>query len=215
MKNLTKFIVPIVLGLMLAGCWSKKDAGKGNFENVINKYLERNPITISPLRTDFPVTIELPAKDSIGLEAEQENINQYEALAGIGFLEVKSESVEIQSNFFHEEKTTVPAKIYSLTEKGKQALDQKNKRGFCVATYEVDEISDFSEPSETMGYTISHVNYTVSPHNIVDWVKDERVVEAFPLLKELLEKHQSQSATLVLMNDGWIHAEDMDKSEFP
>ena len=211
MKYMMKIIVAIVLGLVLTGCWSKKEAGKGNFENVINEYLERNSITISPLRTDFPVTMELPSKDSIGMEMEQENINQYEALVGIGFLEVKNERVEIQSNLLHEEIVTVPAKIYSLTEKGKQALDKKNQRGFCVATYQVDDISDFSEPSETMGYTISHVNFTVSPHNIVDWVKDERVVETFPDLKELLEEHQSQSATLVLMNDGWIHAEDMDK----
>jgi hypothetical protein len=211
MKYPNRFIVLILLVLALAGCWSKKDASKGNFENVINEYLERNSITISPLRTDFPVTIELPSKDSIGLEMEQENINQYEALVGIGFLEVKNESVEIQSNLFHEEKTTVPGKIYSLTEKGKQALDQTNKRGFCVATYEVDEISNFSEPSETMGYTVSHVNFTLSPHNILNWAKDENVVEAFPDLKELLEEHQSQSATLVLMNEGWIHAEDMDK----
>ena len=211
MKNLNSIIALTVALIFITGCSSPKDASKDNFEKVINAYLEKNCIMAAPLKTNFPVTVELqPKENKWAAKDNRQATKQYDALVKIGFLEEKDGSVE-KNKFMYggDEKITVPTKIYSLTEKGKQAF--KSNEGFCAAIYKVDEIKNFSEPSQALGYTISNVNFTISPQNVSEWAKNQGITDAFPRLAKKLEANQSHTSTLVLMNDGWIHEREMEE----
>ncbi|MBW1650382.1 MAG: hypothetical protein JRJ44_06860 [Deltaproteobacteria bacterium] len=118
------------------------------------------------------------------------------------------------------EMITVSTITYSLTDKGKQSFKQVTQRrlfgkwtaeGFYAATYKVDEIINFSEPSQSNGYTISNVNFSVTPHKVADWTKNQAIIDAFPDLPKKLEENQRRSATLILMNNGWVHETEIEK----
>jgi hypothetical protein len=151
--------------------------------------------------------------------AEEKNLKatkQYDALVSVGFLNVKDTSLEKDEYFYTgKKKITVPIKTYSLTEKGKMVFQHIDRQsgfdddGFCAAIYQVNEIKNFSQPSQAMGYTISNVNFTISPHDVSDWAKSPEIIEAFPLLAKKLEQNQLKSTTLFLMNDGWLHEKEM------
>ncbi|VAW44237.1 hypothetical protein MNBD_GAMMA04-249 [hydrothermal vent metagenome] len=208
MKNHIPVLFSVGLTIVLAGCSSSKDASKDNFKKVINEYLDRNCIMISTHNNKFPATINL---DNVWMA---DKIEQYNALASIGMFEVKDGSAQKNKSAFSTEKITVPTKIYSLSEKGKDAFTKNTlgtNQGFCVATYKVNEVNSFSEPSQAIGYIISNVNFTASPQKIKDWATNGDIIKAFPRLAKRLEENQEKSATLFLMNDGWMHEKEMKK----
>jgi hypothetical protein len=223
MRYIKPIFVTAGLLVVLTGCSSPKDASKDNFKNVLNGYYDRNCIMVAPRKTEFPVTVELQASNSeIAKKLNDGNTNQYEALVKVGLLEVKDGSAQVNDfdNFMPGvHKKTVPTKTYSLSPKGKEIFTKNTgkgilnstEQGFCAANYQVGEISNFSEPSQSMGYTISNVNYTVSPKNVKEWAKNEAVVQAYPRLTKQLEENKNESAALVLMNDGWVHEREMKK----
>ncbi len=205
------FFAVILIAFFVTGCSSPKDANKKNFKKAINAHLEKQCILISPrpvFYKQFPVTVKLR---NMPKETEK-----FDALVKVGLLEVKTGTTQAYQSLFGSKKITVPTKTYSLSEKGKmdfKSIDDGlmgTKAGFCIANYEINEIINFSEPSQDMGYTVSQVNYTVSPVNIKDWASNPEVLAAFPRITEKLQKNKKQSATLVLMNDGWTHEKDME-----
>ncbi len=211
MKNL-KLITPLLgLIIFLAACSSSKDASKENFEKIINTYLDKSCVLVSPSnplgRSGFPTMVVL--EPIIDKRTEQYNagkIKQFEFFVGIGLLEVKDGTKKKPAWTFSDKYITVQTKEYSLTDKGKQFYQEKGKKGFCLAKKKVSEISNFSEPSQAlMGYTISNINYKVSPYEISDWANNQSIKGAFPYLGNILEENKSESTTLVLMNDGWVH----------
>jgi hypothetical protein len=223
MRYIKPIFVTAGLLVVLTGCSSPKDASKDNFKNVLNGYYDRNCIMVSPRKTEFPVTIELQASNSeMAKKLNDGDTNQYEALVKVGLLEVKDGSAQVNDFYSFTpggSKKTVPTKTYSLSPKGKETFTKNTgkgilsstEQGFCAANYQVGEISNFSEPSQSMGYTISNVNYTVSPKNIKEWAKNEAVIQAYPRLAKQLEENKNESAALVLMNDGWVHEREMKK----
>jgi DNA-binding PadR family transcriptional regulator len=220
MKDLKPIFVSVALTTVLVGCSSPKDASKDNFKKVINEYLDRNCIMISPRNIKFPVTIELLPPDNVwATKTNPGKIQEYEALVSTGMLEVQDGSAQANKDVFSTQKITVPTKTYSLTDKGKKAFKKNtgkgyfigSNQGFCVATLQVNEVTSFSEPSQAMGYTISNVNYSQSPKNTKDWANNEDIVKAFPHFAQELEENQQKSATLVLMNDGWVHESELNK----
>lgn len=196
-----------VTTVLMFGCGSPKDASKSNFKKAINKHYQKDCESVSPGYSNFPVKIRV--YDSKITESE---MKPYDALASIGFLDAKEET-EKGAAFFGKP-PVYRSKVYSLTEKGKAALKNaspnKNfNNNFCVATLKVDEISNFTVPSAALGLTVSKVNYTVSPEKISDWANNPQIQKAFPKIPKILEKKHSASTDLVLMNDGWLHFEDM------
>ncbi len=222
MRHQKSIFISASIIALLAGCSSPKDASKDNFKKVINNYLEKSCVKISPRKNGFPVTIKLRPEDTKwAIKENADNIRQYEALVSVGVLELKEGTAQEPKNMFSTDKITVKTKTYSLTKKGKDAFFDHSKessldssfagfrRGFCVATYEVNEVTNFSEPSQAMGYTISNVNYSYSPRDIKDWATQESIQQAFPRLAKELAENQKRTATLVLMSDGWIHEKEM------
>ncbi len=213
MKNLKSKIPLFGLIIFLLACSSPKDASKENFEKIINTYLDKSCILVSPTNSwgsgKIPVMLELePIKNKRNVEYNTAKIKKFEFFVGIGLLQVKDGTKKKQAWTFSDEYITVQTKEYSLTDKGKKFYQEKGKNGFCAAKKKVSEISNFSEPSQAMmglGYTISNVNFKVSPYEISGWANNQGIMEAFPYLADKLKENKSESTMLVLMNDGWVH----------
>lgn len=218
MKGITPFLYSMGAAFLLTGCGSPKEASKDNFKKVINEYLEKNCILVSPRNSGFPVTLELlPVENKLAAEQNPKKTLQYDALVGIGMLDVYDGSVEGTQGLYSKNIITLPTKTYSLSKKGEKNFTRnvskspftRPQRGFCIAKYQVNEVLNYSEPSGAMGYTISNVNYSQFPTKIKGWASDQAIRKAFPGLARQLESNQHATATLVLMNDGWKHEKEI------
>ncbi|MBN2647848.1 MAG: hypothetical protein JXR44_08685 [Thiotrichales bacterium] len=215
------FSLPVLIGLMvLSGCQSPKEASKENFTKVLNDYHQRNCVMLSSYDfQDFPITIKLlPVQNRWANKQNPERTVQYDVLVDAGLLQVKDGETQDYENAFSRTKITVPTKTYQLSEAGSKAfaqqtgkgvLSSEGKRGFCAGYYHVTEISNFSEPAASMGYTISNVNYRTDLEKVQPWARNARLLEAYPHFAKALQSPQSQFSTLVLMNDGWVHEREM------
>ncbi len=214
--NCFKSFVVFISVLGLVGCGSPKDANKENFKKTLNSYYEKNIIRISPgtflSSPTFPLTVELRKNTHKSIEKRNlEKTIQFDELVSLGFLSVSEGTKEIRDPFASlsfgstEKKITVPTKTYALTDKGKKIYND----GFYVGIYKVDEITNFSEPTQAMGYTVTNVNYTVSPSNISKWATKQEIKRAYPFFSKKLKEKQPKRTTLFLMNDGWVHQKDM------
>ncbi|EAT2223328.1 hypothetical protein EZ100_22725 [Salmonella enterica] len=192
--------------LMLTGCDSSKDASEGNFTKVINDKLSNKCISFSPAGLfnmsgypKKPFTIVLYNSDDEVLDgnavvANAKMLALPEALVKAGLLT----SQDKETKKLYPEKI-LKAKEYTITEEGKKYLQSENSPNFCIGHYKVDEIIDFTEPSETLGIKMSHVNYMYSPTDIPDWAKNKEIKEN---VRELADG-QKNRITLVLKNTGW------------
>lgn len=201
-------ILILLLTITFVGCDSRKDASVSNFTNVLNDYYENNCLLISPGDVNFPVTI-IEGEVNFG----RKNPEKYKALEDAGILESKEITVYENKDFLSKEKVEVPAKVYSMTDYGKDLFMESSlggtfsglNKGFRIAKYKVEEIKNFSEPSQAMAYNISKVNYSYSPVDIQEWAKNRNIEKAFPWLSRQLQNEQKTTAILILMNDGWVH----------
>lgn len=210
MKKIMLF--PILLIFFTSSCNSTQSANQENFKSVLNKYLTKNSAVIFPvfftIKEEFPLTVKLTEVKQV----DEQQTRQFDALASAGLLEVKNGTLERE---VFGDKQIIPTKTYTLTKKGEKLLVKVSRElaedriGFRFAIYQVDKIINFSEPAQNdIGQKVSHVNYSVSPVNIEEWTNNEKIQKAFPDLQKKLKLNQKQSATLVLMNNGWVHQND-------
>lgn len=180
-----------------------KTASAENFKNVINKLLAKDCILI---RTEgFPVEIEAPVKSRLSFD--QDNINIYKELEKSKL--VKSDGKTIKK--VGHSKTEISLTKYILTEKGKKYYRARGKydSGFCIATQEVDEITNYTAPKYFMGMTVSTVNYTLK-------TKEEPFVKDInkSIFKDRMnfDYQKSDTEKLVLTEmKGWITMQEFRK----
>ena len=101
------------------------------------------------------------------------------------------------------------AKIYDLTDAGREALTKPVDGGsfgdkFCYGTAQVDEVTQFTEPSPAFGATVSSASYTFHVKDQASWAADPTVQEAFPILKQATGDKLQGKTDLVLTNNGWV-----------
>lgn len=200
-KKLEKSVLAVLILSSVAACSSPTDADKDNFKAAINDYYEQKKECVDIGK--LPVTT-----------AESKNPTMLDELEKIGFLQVEETQMEFRSAaslFGLEDSKQVPALKYSLTPKGESmgSIDTRDEVSFCYAQYEVVEIVDFTEPTESDGYTISRVNYDYKLGDIADWAKNSEILQEKNLrLRQAINKSDeavSGSAVLVQMNDKWKH----------
>ena len=190
----------------LAACGSAKDASKSNFAKAINERLEKN---CTELRFNF--LAQMAAKTETGgypvdvatregRPAEEQRSAPFDVLEKVGLLQSKPKQVQ---DGFGPMQAMVPGKEYVLTDAGKKALKDPSKLPFCVGHRQVDEVVQFTEPSNAMGQTVSETVYTSSLVDVPAWANDDAVKAAFPELTQELQPKKQARAVLVLMNDGW------------
>ncbi|WP_052696646.1 hypothetical protein [Pantoea sp. BL1] len=98
---------------------------------------------------------------------------------------------------------TVPAHIYTLTDKEKSSRLSEDSPFLCIGKYHVDEVTGYTEPGNGGGTTVSKADYTFIPTDVPDWAKAEGVRSAYPSIEQSLSEKQTGKAVLVLKNDGW------------
>jgi hypothetical protein len=191
--------------LLASACAAQKTASKENFKIAINNYLSQTSACVTHSRYgEEKIEFETANKFHPDRKYEKETY-----LAKILLILIQNGLYDGQ-----EEKGfgNVTNK-YQITEKGKKVLwaksvSKENNYGYkyrlaCAATLEVDEIQNFTEPSNLMGRTISEVTYTAKVKSEEPWIQDIRSKESEFYGGIINSRKFSASTTVVLMNDGW------------
>lgn len=194
LERIKLIVVCTLLTLSIAGCGdSTKTASKANFEKVLNDHFEKNCLAITTKALNFPYTFDPMVYASLGVEKGMDEVHKgfkalspLFALVDVGLLTSKKKEATY---------------TFTLTPKGEQFYQAPNK--FSIGTAKVDTIESFSEPSQANGYTVCEVNFIYSLYTPHEWAKNYTVRSEFPDLSRNYTK-QKGSATLVLMNYGWM-----------
>lgn len=193
-RNLT--LITIALAA-LAGCSSQDDASVSNFQSVLQSYYDgqSEPATcIAGTIDEFPYT-----KPDIDW--------------GMGSASIDEKLVALMAADLIKQ---AGPDTYQLTETGQSGFQPDN--GFCFGKLTVAEVTNFTEPSERAGFTISQVNYTVSVNERPGWSQNEALVETFNLSDGGLrtsdflsrnDKPEQKKMILVKTNNGWVTEHEM------
>ncbi|MCB2425775.1 hypothetical protein [Methylophaga pinxianii] len=200
-KKLEKSALVAIILSSATACSSPTDANKDNFKAAINDYyeLKRECVDIGKL----PVTT-----------SESKNPTVLDEFEKLGFLKaektkIKNESLE--ALLLGEGPKQVSALKYTLTPEGESvaSINSGDKVSFCYARNEVEDVIDFTKPTESEGYVISRVSYTYKLGDIADWAKNSEILQEKNLrLRQAINKSDeavSGSAVLVQMSDKWKH----------
>jgi hypothetical protein len=196
-------IAAVTCGLLaLAGCGSKQDANKSNFQSAIQAYLD----------TKKGVCVMLPAKEvpfTLQKSGGMNFINEPEkaaALVNAGLLSAKD--TEVKAAFGNQ---MVAGIQYSLTDDGKKYLvkgaasNLGNWDAFCGGKYKVKEVENFTQPADMFGTKISQVNFLYEVDDAPAWAKQPALQAAYPSVQHDLSGTPGDKAVLVATNDGWMH----------
>lgn len=198
-SNLGKSTLATIIIASVVGCSSPTEANKDNFKAAINDFFEvkKECLDIGKLPITTP---------------ESKDYSVLDELEKLGFLQAEETQMEYesaQSLFGLEDSKQVPALKYSLTPKGESiaTIDTSDEVSFCYAQYEVVEIVDFTEPTESDGYIISRVNYDYKTGDIAEWAKTSTFLQDnnYSLKQAMKNEVKKGSTVLVKMNDSWKH----------
>ena len=110
-------------------------------------------------------------------------------LASVGLLASEPVRKEVPKNswapvlpFSKRETKTVEGKRYSVTEAGQAAVRHASRlhTSFSYGSYQMQEVTNFTEPAQTGGQTVSTVSYTYSAAEIAAWAQDSEILRARP-----------------------------------
>jgi len=145
--------------LVIAGCGSKQDANKSNFQSAIQDYLNtKNGVCVMVPAKEVPFTLQKTGGMNFINEPEKAA-----ALVSAGLLSAKD--TQVKAAFGNQ---MVAGIQYSLTDEGKKYLvkgaagNVGNWDAFCGGKYKVKEVENFTQPADMFGTKISQVNSVVS-----------------------------------------------------
>ncbi len=190
-------------------------ATDANFKSVLNAYYANHKDCVGLPTTkndDGYFYIAEIADDSkpLGAQRNDRDLKPFLALANAGVMTVEDTGFT-KKVFSRTEK--IPGKGFKLTSLGKSMLlADEYKRGFsqgepqlCYGHRVVDEIVNFTEPTDIRGVTVSSVNYTFKVGDVADWAKMPEVYLRYPHIETYIAKTSEDNDDLVLSDDGWVH----------
>ena len=188
--------------LVIAGCGSKQDANKSNFQSAIQDYLNtKKGLCVMVPAKEVPFTLQKTG--GIYFISEPEKAA---ALVGAGLLSAKDTQVKASLG-----NQMVAGVQYSLTDEGKKYLvkgaagNLGNWDAFCGGKYKVKEVENFTQPADMFGTKISQVNYLYEVDDAPDWAKQPAIQAAYPYVQHDVTGTQGDRAVLVATSDGWMH----------
>lgn len=207
--------------LNLQACSDPKAASEKNFSKVIEVRLKEQPICLELKGTKLPGRNQIKGPgiylqpDATALHALAEL-----ELVGIKNVVIKGEEKIVRRPYGSVEKYKLPDSVfeeYTLTENGKKYYTEYASRDgwyvkagdmvgkFCYAEKKLDEIANWTEPADMMGFTISEVTYKYSFDNIADWAKTEIARDKLKTFSgyELSKQPLTAKIGLQLTNKGW------------
>jgi len=186
-----------------------KTASADNFKKVLNDYYNRHCIGID-LDSKFPT--HKMTSNTITID------QKYLDLEKLGLVKLsdakfdRNEGKVGKTNMFGDvyKVEMVDGKKIELTEKGKKNYKLKEKlyvkAEFCLANYEIIAITNYTKPKDFMGMTLSRVNYTAKPSNVVPFIDEVAKMKSFNHFKDRTTKEISKRVDLVLTEmKGWMH----------
>ena len=198
-----KRTITVALMLALVACTpNTKTASKETFAAAAQKYLDAHPMCqpvnfITPeklpgyvmLPFDYMDSTEPPKLENLLKQSSHARINAFLAL---GFISVEVKPI-----------TTATSKSFVLaldfTAKGREFANpnQPDAAMFCYAKAKVVEVTQFTEPTDSNGVTVSQVAYTTELTDIQPWAK-------IPELNiHLKTEPQMKIGEFVLTGEGW------------
>ena len=209
--------------LVLSGCSDPKKASNANFKKAIDAYLEKTPLCVNAPTSStkpagqekdagaYPAYVATPTAPA-GQQLFALNTRQFDALVKAGLLTARTGTIGFRDTWSMSQDTKkLAVKIYDLTDAGRKALTKPADGGpfgnkFCYGTGQVDEVTQFTEPSPAFGATVSSASYTYHVKDQAGWAGDPTVQEAFPILKQATGDKLQGKTELVLTNNGWVDA---------
>jgi len=176
-------IIAILTAIIFSGCFADpKEANNENFTKAINEYLtsSKQKLNCFNIGNGFPKEAYI----------NEQRMKEYE---NIGLLKSKTMKVEIRNMFLMtttNKKEYKDALVYDLTDAAKAFY--KNGR-VCVGKVKVDEIINFTDPSEMMGQEVSTVKYKYLISDLPVWLKKA-------------PEPKVKKDVLILSGKGWIHS---------
>lgn len=219
-----KFVAVLALPIIaLAGCSNPKEASKSNFEHAINDWIEKGPpcldipdgtVTAPGQKYDaLPAYVEAtPRTQPFAEESRQRRLAPLDALVDAGLFKKATTEIE-QQNMFGGAERKVAVIAYDFTDAGKAAFSEDagesimggKRSGLCYGKPHVDEVTNFTQPADMMGMTLSQVSYTYHLADLPAWANNPKVKAAFPDVARNTAKSLEAKAAVVLTNDGWKH----------
>lgn len=202
----TIYILSIVA--IIIGCNNPKSANDENFSKSIQAHLD----------SEFPSCFyvgNFPVKKRAHSFSLSHDFKKLEILEEAGLVDFEKKVVEKRSNWTGK-KEEVDVTEYHLTDRGKQvynpnakeASKEENVGGFCIGKPQITGITNFSEPSEMMGYTVSNVKFKYQVGQIPDWAKSKILINGFSKIKQFVDSKSqniTDKAVLILTEEGWVH----------
>ncbi|MCF6245287.1 MAG: hypothetical protein L3J43_09655 [Sulfurovum sp.] len=165
-----------------------KIASAENFKKVLNQYMLKECVLIKT--KEFPVEIDRRK------EVERYT-SEYEVLEKLKF--IKSVGINKKTGYTK----------YIITDEGKNHYKIINnpykEEGFCVATQEVGEITNFTAAKDMMGQTVSKVKFTIKTTEEA-FVKDiNKSILVESMARGIFKYAKSDSKNLILTEmKGWM-----------
>lgn len=196
-----KVIAIASLSIVIAGCSSPKDANKENFSKAIQTFLDtQSGLCASIPSQNLPFT--LANNDALTQSAKK----RADALVDAGLLSKKATMAKaVFGNKMN------PATEYHISEKGQQYFVPNSAKllgrqsAFCTGKYTVVDVDNFTEPSDVMGYKVSHVNFSYRVKDAADWSQSEGLRSEYRHFADHAQGNAKSESTLILTNEGWTH----------
>lgn len=153
-----------------------------------------------------------PKSQPFAEEARQRRLAPLDALVDAGLMKKAPAEIK-QENMFGGAEKNMAVIAYDFTDKGRGAFKEDagqsvmggRRSGLCYGKPHVDEITNFTQPADMMGMTLSQVSYTYHLEDLPDWATNPKVKAAFPDVARNTAQSLEAKATVVLTNDGWKH----------
>lgn len=222
-------VVACIASVSLAGCADPKKASEDNFEAAINAHLAKTPAcldlptsSVQPAGenrgyTALPIYYEVPSRPGSAQDLFKRRTEQVDALVSAGLMQATDTTIP-QRGMFAEDNRAIKVKAYDLTDAGRHALAKpeegsqsaftSSRSRLCYGTPEVVDVTQYTEPADAMGVSLSRVAYTYRLKDRADWATNPAMLAAFPALKRTTGDTVEDKADVVLTNKGWVHARD-------
>ncbi|MDO4625802.1 MAG: hypothetical protein Q4A81_00595 [Pasteurellaceae bacterium] len=207
-------LTEIGLPFLLSACNDPSAANKENFGKAVQEYLDTQPaicvelpltdsytekqLSLTPSSDHFVIVL---GKDSI-FDNSADRLKYAEAFEKQGLLTKTQKQVEIDE---YGTMKKYDANIYTLTDKAKSLLKSGGfNNQLCTGKFVLEQVTNFTQPSDAFGMKISRVMYTAKASELADWAKDQAFLESVSHSKYSTPKLEIDAKmALILTNEGW------------
>ena len=224
MRNLKwTLIVMLAAALLLSSCGNcgAHKASNEIFAEVLNAYYadHKDCVGLPTTKNEegyFYIAEIADDTKPLGAQMDDRDLKPFLALANAGIM--TAHDAQLSKKVFNRTEK-VAGKGFKLTELGtSMLLADEFKRGFnegepqlCYGQRVIDEITNFTEPADVRGVTLSSVKYKFTVGDVADWAKLPEVYLRYPHIETYIAETSEDKDDLVLSDNGWVHFTEFEK----